>query len=131
MKPRNSFTATETFIPRGKPIAEQLAEHDCKESNYFLDKGYAKVYQLSAGKTLGQHKHKVNHHSALLLGRVVLECMVRDKPVRIELVAPWQGTLMAHTEHRVTAITEALWACLWDNPDGLLDANEIEKRVVA
>ena len=98
------------------------------EHPFFVGEGYSKLFEIPAGVTLGQHSHKVGHESILLLGRAVL-CHGDGRET--ELDAPAIVYLPAYEAHAVRAITPVLWACNWPNPDGLLDADELERKVIA
>jgi len=124
---RDSFVLKETFIARGRPLPELMEEAGIKVHHEFAGKGYAKVYNMPPGTVIGQHAHKVNHNAMLMLGTAVLR--VRD--LDIYLHQGWSGILLAHSAHEIRALTPCLWACLWDNPEGLTDPEKIDQRVIA
>ena len=120
----------EVFLPAGKPLPKTLEEVGVEVTHHMVGDGYVKLTAIPAGQGLVQHRHRVNHESSLLIGKAVLEIMTRPNPVKIEIHAPWHGTLLAHTHHQVTAVTPCLWACIWDNPEGLTDPDAIDQRVI-
>ena len=123
---KDSFSRAEVLIPRGTPVPEQLAAHGVDVSHHFAGKGYTKVFNMPAGTTIGQHRHKSNHAGALLLGRANLHYEGRV----IELIAPTNVLIIAHKEHAVEALTDVLWACIWPDVKGLTDPEEIDHNLI-
>lgn len=121
--PRGAVTKDETFIPIGSLITLEEAGVDL--THHFVGPSYAKVTHIAAGKSLLQHRHKIDHVSMLVIGKVVIDTANGSLTVK----APWFGTIPAHTYHQVTAIEDALWACIWENPDGLMDPEALDRQV--
>ena len=120
------FSAGEVFIPRGRPLPE-FNGTGVKVWDHFVGKGYAKTFHMPAGTSIGQHTHKIGHHATLMVGRVVLDSGGSFKT----LVAPATVWIPAGEAHVIVAAEDSLWACLWDNPQRLLDAESFEKTVIA
>jgi len=122
----DSFAATETVIPRGRPVPD-LEAHGVDMAHLWADKGYAKVYTVPAGKAIRQHKHKINHNGILVLGtaRLIFQGKV------IELIAPATVNLIAHHVHGIEAVTDIVWACVWPDVGGLTDPDKIDHQVIA
>lgn len=112
MMRRDPFSAAERFVPAGSVLPEDFDAVGIERSHVFCNEGVVTLFNMPSGTSLGQHKHTVNHDSALLMGRVVLTA----PRLRIELRAPWHGTLLAYTDHKVEAIEASVWACLWTKP---------------
>jgi len=120
--PRFAVTKEETFIPVGASLPEDIESHGVEMTHLFAGEGYAKVFNMPAGTTIGQHAHRVNHFATLMLGRVVVKCDGVSK----EYLAPATIMIRSYARHEIKAITESVWACLWRNPDRLTDPDEFD-----
>jgi quercetin dioxygenase-like cupin family protein len=107
--------------------ATELACEGVAMTPYFVGDGCSNLFQVPAGKLLGQHRHKLGHHSFLILGRALL----RDATGVRELVAPATVYLPADQEHEIVAVTDILWACTWPDAQGLVDADAFARSVTA
>ena len=96
-------------------------KHGVGLAHHFGGGVYAKEARIPAGVVLSQHAHPFAHLSVLASGRVLVE---QDGASR-EASGPTCLTIPAHVQHRVTAITPAVWFCIHatDEVDpGLIDA---------
>ena len=105
------FTATETFVPAGSEFRDDFG---VITEEFFVGDGYARLCRMPQGAAITEPRHKVNYSGALLIGRVILEV----NGYRIELNAPWVGTLLAASEYRVVAADRSLWSFMWERLDG-------------
>jgi quercetin dioxygenase-like cupin family protein len=69
---------------------------------------YAKETHIPAGMALIQHRHKYDHLSYLVSGRVLLDV----DGERTEHTAPAAVTIRAHKHHGVKALTDVIWLCI-------------------
>lgn len=106
---RDPFAAKEVFVPAGSVLPEDFEAVGIERTHVFCNEGVVTLFNMPPGTVIGQHQHTVNHDSALLMGRVILTA----PRLRIELNAPWTGTLLAYTDHKVEAVEAAVWACIW------------------
>jgi quercetin dioxygenase-like cupin family protein len=83
-------------------VIEPLIEH------HFGGGVYAKETRIPAGFILVQHKHTFDHLSIVGSGIV----QVTSDGVTSTVTAPACLTIKAGTEHRVHAITDAVWYCV-------------------
>ena len=120
------FTKDETLIKRGSPLPEDFAAIGMKVTDYFVGHGYTKVFDMPAGTVIGQHKHKIQHSSTLILGKVKL---VRDGQT-ILLTAPSTIMLGSGVSHEVHALEHSLWACIWPDAEGATTEAEVEAKVI-
>jgi quercetin dioxygenase-like cupin family protein len=86
---------------------------------------YAKETRIPAGLTLGQHVHPFDHESHLKSGVVLLT--VDGAPRRYE--APAWLTIKAGTSHQITAVTDAVWLCVW--PMDVGDEHALDETITA
>jgi len=100
---------------------------DLDISHFFVGDEYAKLTKIDAGVKLTQHVHRFDHCSILLIGKVQLEVDGEQRTC----VAPCRMVIEAGKAHEVTALTPALWACLWDNPEGETDPVRFDEAVTA
>jgi quercetin dioxygenase-like cupin family protein len=90
-------------------IADQLAAAGVGITHHFAGGVYAKETHIPAGTRLAKHSHpSFDHLSALMLGSVVVDV---DGKRRL-YDAPAMLTIKAGKEHEVTAVTDAVWACI-------------------
>lgn len=108
-------------------LAAQMEQHGVQETPFFIGDGFAKLFSMPAGKVIGQHSHSIAHESVLILGRVRVNCGGSIS----EYMAPATVHMPAHVAHEIESVTPTLWACVWPNPDGLLDAEEHARQVIA
>lgn len=99
---------------------------DLDITHFFVGPTYAKVTQLDAGMEVTQHVHRFDHDAVLLVGT----CAVDVAGVRRTIEAPAVLTIKEGQAHKVTALTPALWVCLWD-ARGHTDPDRIDADVVA
>lgn len=91
-----------------------LAAYGIGIEHHFGGGAYIKATHMHAGQALGQHAHERDHLSVLVHGTVRLH--VDDAPARV--LAGYQTlTVEAGKRHRVEAITDALWLCVWATDD--------------
>lgn len=77
--------------------------------NHFFGGGvYAKETLIPAGFVLTQHRHAFDHLSILASGHVAVEV----DGVGREVFGPACIVIGAGKEHRVTALTDAVWYCV-------------------
>jgi len=122
----NSFARTEVLIRRGDPLPD-FEEHGVSLSHHFVGNEYAKVFEVPAGKVIGQHVHKFGHPAILMIGIA----RVHVNGVMTEYVAPEKIYIDANAQHCVEAVTDILWACLWPNEIGATTPEEIDDEVIA
>jgi quercetin dioxygenase-like cupin family protein len=108
-------------------VADAAAADAAELVHLFVGKGYAKLMQLQAGELAKAHKHNRDHVSVLLLGTVHLTI----DGVAAALRAPATITVRAGELHEILALEPVLWACVWDNPDGLETQTAFESSVIA
>jgi quercetin dioxygenase-like cupin family protein len=111
-------------VARGEKLP--FAEFGIDVNHFFVGNGYVKLFTIPKGRVIGQHKHSRGHWSALLIGNVT---MLIDGEGPWELTAPTRLWVEAGQEHAVEAKTDALWACIWDNPEGLTDPEAFDHEV--
>ena len=95
------------IIEKGPRITEGVHEI-LGQVHHFSDGLYAKQVHVPANHVVGQHSHKYSHMSILAQGDVVV--MVGDQQTRYS--APACIEIAAGVEHRVFAITDAVWFCI-------------------
>lgn len=108
-------------------LQAQLDEHGVKMTPHFVGDGLCNLFQIPAGKLIGQHAHKIAHQSVLLLG----SALVRIGGFVEQYAAPATITIEAGEKHEIEAVTDVLWACNWPDAQGLLDAEEFAQAVTA
>ena len=96
--------------------------------HHFSDGLYAKQMFIPAGYVVGSHKHTYSHLSVLAQGEVIVEVDGRQE----NFSAPSCIEIVANKEHRVFAITDAVWFCIHatsetdvDNIDAVLIAKGV------
>lgn len=89
--------------------ADQLDLHGVEITHYFAACACVKKTRIPAGVALTQHSHDHAHLSILASGRVSVDA----DGVKTEYEAPACLTIPAHVVHSVTAITPAVWFCIW------------------
>lgn len=104
-----------------------LEAHGVSLSLHFVGKTYTKVFEIPAGKRLDEHVHAIDHDSHLIAGTAKLH---RGSRI-IEMRAPAIVRMPAHRPHAIEAVTDVLWACVWPNPEQLLDAEALDAKVIA
>lgn len=108
--------------------SKELAAQGVVMTPLFVGDGCSILYQVPAGKRIGQHAHKVGHISVLLQGTA----LVRRGGVTIEqFVAPATVFIPAEVEHEIEGVTDILWSCNWTDAQGLIDAEEFGRAVAA
>jgi len=107
-------------------LAAEMAALGIADEPYFVGDGFAKLFNMPAGRVIGQHAHKVGHLGILLLGTV----RVTVPHAVTEYTAPAVIELPAHVAHEIESVTTALWACVWPNADGALNEADFETLVV-
>lgn len=94
--------------------------------HYFPTEGnpvYMRQMRAAAGHVIGSHKHRYEHYSVLVEGKVRAEF---DGEVE-EHEAPSVMTVPAGVEHRITALTDIVWLCVHGTDEtGDIDAVLIE-----
>ena len=116
---------TETLVARGNPLPD-FDSAGIEVSDFFVGDGYAKLFQMPTGSTLGQHKHRIYHYSTLLTGTVRLTI----NGVGRVLTAPATIRIEAGAEHVIVALEPSLWGCLWTNASRLTDPGAFEASVI-
>lgn len=79
--------------------------------DHFGENAYIKATYFQPGQGLGQHAHPFDHFSVLVNGTVELDVDGEKQA----LTGPKILTLEKGKVHTVTALTEALWLCVWGN----------------
>ena len=103
--------------------SKELAAHGVVMTPLFVEDGCSILYQVPAGKRIGQHAHKVAHTSVLLLGTA----LVRAGDAIEQHVAPATVFIAADVEHEIEGVTDILWSCNWTDAQPLIDANELTR----
>ena len=116
----------DTLIKRGNPLPDDFRDFGIAVNHFFVGNGYTKLFTVPAGRVIGQHQHTRGHWSALLIGNVTL--LVQGEPP-MKMTAPTRVWVEAGREHAVHAETDALWACIWDNPHELTDPEAFDREV--
>lgn len=70
---------------------------------------YIKESVLPAGQSLPQHAHEHDHLSYLVAGQVAVQ--IGDEVTTV--AAPRAMLIRRGMQHQITAITDALWLCVW------------------
>ena len=70
---------------------------------------YIKETLIAAGQSLPQHEHEHDHLSYLVAGQVAVQ--IGDEVTTVS--APRAMLIRKGQTHTVTAITQALWLCVW------------------
>ena len=107
--------------------SKELAAQGVVMTPLFVGDGCSFLYQIPAGKRIGQHAHKLGHSSMLLLGTA----LIRDDAGIRKLTAPATVFLPADVAHEVEGVTDILWACTWSDAQGLIDAEDFARAVTA
>lgn len=87
----------------------QLAEAGVGVTHHFGGGVYIKETLIPAGAKLTQHAHDHDHQSYLVGGQV----LVQKGDDVFTLTGPAQLKIPAGVEHGVTALTNAIWLCIW------------------
>ena len=93
--------------------------------HHFGDNEYIKETHIAAGIELEQHKHKHSHLSVLVSGKAA----VTVDGVRTELEGYCTLTIAAHKTHKVEALTNCVWLCVWGTTEK--DINKIDDGLIA
>lgn len=98
-------------IKPGTNVLEDISHnlHGCGVS--------VKVTPLARGMKVIQHKHSYDHLGVLLTGRVIVQTD-NDTCVLAADDGPMSIIIEADIYHSVTAVTDAVWQCVWLNPTG-------------
>lgn len=104
--------------------SEELAAQGVVMTPHFVGDGCSVLYQVPAGKRIGQHAHKVGHISILLLGTA----LVRGPLGITRHVAPAAVHIAADAEHEIEGETDILWSCNWPDARPLIEANELVRE---
>lgn len=88
---------------------DQLAAAGVAVRHFHADKSYTMESRIPAGASLTQHAHPFSHTSYLVSGSVLVQ---KGDEVR-QMTGPEQIHIPAGEEHGVTAITDAIWLCIW------------------
>lgn len=110
-------------------LRDEMAALGIVDVPFFVGEGFAKLFHMPAGRVIGQHAHKVDHGSMLLLGSVIVRTGSGESARAVRLEAPATLQMPAHVVHEIESVTPALWACIWPDTDGALTEDEFEKRV--
>lgn len=78
-------------------------------AHHFGGGAYAKETLIPAGASLTQHAHEHDHLSYLVSGQVV----VQVDGEAMTVTGPRAMLIRAGKEHGVTALTPAVWLCIW------------------
>ena len=104
-----------------------LTLDDINIKHYFGHKEYIKEAYIPAGVELEQHKHKHSHLSVLMKGRAAVTVegvtAIYDAPKILEI-----GALKAH---KIGAITDVIWLCVWGIDPSLRDSKTIDDGLIA
>lgn len=122
----NKFTESEVLVPRGHPLPD-FTEHGVEVSHFFVGTNYAKIFEIPAGKVIGYHRHTRYHAGTLLTG----QAMVTINGISFVQNAPHSFDIPAGVSHCVEAMTDTLWACLWENPEGHTSPEAFDHTVIA
>ncbi len=91
-------------------------------AHHFGGGSYVKETKIPAGASLRQHAHSHDHISYLVSGQVV----VRVDGEATTVTGPCPMLIRAGQEHGLTAMTDALWLCIWatdlEDPEAVDDA---------
>jgi quercetin dioxygenase-like cupin family protein len=101
---------------------DQLAANGVFIAHHFVGGLYAKETHIPAGKWLAQHEHEYEHLAALMSGTALVEVDGAEQ----EHSAPKMLTIAAGKVHKVTAVTDVVWACL--HATALTDPDEIDAQ---
>lgn len=111
------------IIETGPRITDQVNDL-LGQVHHFSDGIYAKQVFVPANHVVGSHKHKYSHLSVLAKGEVLVE--VDGK--QTHFIAPACIEISANKEHRVFAITDAVWFCIHATSE--TDASNIDAVLV-
>ena len=106
----------ETFVPAGTSaldLRSMLRLLNPVENLMMGTHCVVKEFIMPAGSRIVQHRHKYPHPGVLVSGEVTLR--FSDDSLAHPLRAPATLTLAAHIEHRIEAVTDAVWLCI--HPD--------------
>jgi quercetin dioxygenase-like cupin family protein len=93
-------------------------------THHFSDNLYAKETHIPAGSALMQHKHKFSHLSIVAQGTV--EVTVGDE-IKV-YIAPACIEVKKGKNHRVFALTDAIWYCVHSTPEK--DVSKIDEVLI-
>lgn len=82
--------------------------------HHFGGDAYIKAVGMQAGQFIGQHAHAHDHLSVLVHGSVRL--YVEGQASRV-LCGYQTLKIEAGKEHRIEAMTDAMWLCVWGTND--------------
>ncbi len=103
---------------------ERPAYEVVKVQHHFAQGVYAKEQHIPGGSEVRTHSHAFDHLSILASGRAVLHI---DGTSR-ELSAGECVLVEAHKKHRITALTDCIWYCIW--PTDEKDPSKIDSIVI-
>lgn len=85
-----------------------MIEIDLKIQHHFSAGLYARQMQLPKDHYAVSHKHSYDHLSILAAGVVIVEV----DGVETEYTGPVCLNILAGTEHKITALKDAVWYCI-------------------
>lgn len=92
-------------------------------AHYFGGKAYVKETFIKAGAKLMQHAHEFDHLAYLVSGEVIVQVDGELKPV----IGPHGFLIPKGAVHGVTALTNAIWLCIWGTD--CVDADKVDQAV--
>ena len=112
------------IVEKGPRITENVHEF-LGQVHHFSDGLYAKQVQIPANHVVGQHSHKYSHLSVLAQGTVLV--FVDDQQKKY--TAPACIEIAAGKQHRVFAVTDAVWFCIHATAE--TDVEKIDEVLVS
>lgn len=99
---------------------------DLSIKHHFGDDEYIKETHIQAGTELEQHKHKHSHLSVLVSGKA----LVTVEGVTTEHNGYCTLLIHANKSHKVQAITDCIWLCVWGGTRGKT-AETVDEGLIA
>jgi quercetin dioxygenase-like cupin family protein len=95
-------------------------------THHFSSREYAKETFLPMGSEVPQHAHTHDHLAILAAGRALVEV----DGVETRYHGPCCIVIEAGKVHKVTALTDVVWYCVWAH-GGCTDPERIDETLIA